>query len=215
MIRASGLYALTATAMPEISPPPETGTSTVSSSGQSPISSRPMVPWPAMTWASSKGETMTMPCAATRRSASTSASSWLWPTMRTSAPSAAIASSLLRGTRFDTQTIALTPCRLAACATARPWLPVETVTTPRARSAASSAAMRLVAPRILKAPVSCSDSSLSRTSAPVRAESAAEGINGVCRTVRAIASRARSMSRNSTLPPAIAPPADETFRPPS
>ena len=47
--------------MPPISPPPPTGTSTASRSGTCSASSRPIVPWPAMTRGSSKGWTKTSP----------------------------------------------------------------------------------------------------------------------------------------------------------
>ena len=44
-----GLVSLSAQAMPEMSPPPPMGTTTTSRYGHCSSSSRPMVPWPAMT----------------------------------------------------------------------------------------------------------------------------------------------------------------------
>ena len=44
-----GLVSLSAQAMPEMSPPPPMGTTTISMKGFCSSSSRPMVPWPAMT----------------------------------------------------------------------------------------------------------------------------------------------------------------------
>ena len=129
--RIDGEADLSASAMPEIRPPPESGTSTVSMSGRSSRSSRPIVPCPAITGGWSNGETKTMPSSATNRSASTWASSWLRPMIRASAPSARMPSILTWGTSSDMQRIALTPSCLAAWATPRPWLPVETPTTPR------------------------------------------------------------------------------------
>jgi hypothetical protein len=54
--RILGLALLSASATPLISPPPESGTSTVSTSGRSSTISSPRVPWPAITKGSSKGE---------------------------------------------------------------------------------------------------------------------------------------------------------------
>ena len=50
-----GHSARMAAAIPEMRPPPPTGTTTWSASGRSAAISRPMVPWPAMTARSSKG----------------------------------------------------------------------------------------------------------------------------------------------------------------
>ena len=55
------MSAFSASPMPPISPPPPTGTSTASRSGTCSASSRPIVPWPAMTRGSSKGWTKTSP----------------------------------------------------------------------------------------------------------------------------------------------------------
>ena len=63
-----GQAARTAAAMPEISPPPLTGTTTRSACGQSAAISRPTVPCPAMTSRSSNGGMSTYPCLATSSS---------------------------------------------------------------------------------------------------------------------------------------------------
>ncbi len=55
----SGFTALAAVAMPEISPPPPIGTGSTSMSGASSSISSAMVPWPAITSASSNGCTNT------------------------------------------------------------------------------------------------------------------------------------------------------------
>ena len=114
MTRIAGEADLIARAMPAMRPPPESGTTTVSRSGQSSSSSSPMVPWPAMTSGWSKGGTSTRPSSATSRSTSACASSWLVADTRTSAPSAWIAATLSAGTSRDRQTQAGTPSRAAA-----------------------------------------------------------------------------------------------------
>ena len=62
---ASGRQARMAAAMPEISPPPLTGTTTRSACGQSSAISSPIVPCPAITLRSSNGGISTYPCLAT------------------------------------------------------------------------------------------------------------------------------------------------------
>ena len=118
--RVLGDIVLTASATPANSPPPESGTRTASSSGASAMISSPSVPCPAITSALSKGGMSTNPSSATSRSTSSCASSWLLPTMRASAPSAFIASTLLAGTSEDMQITARAPAALAAWASARP-----------------------------------------------------------------------------------------------
>ena len=53
--RAPGHSARMAAEIPEMRPPPPTGTTTRPASGRSAAISRPMVPWPAITAGSSKG----------------------------------------------------------------------------------------------------------------------------------------------------------------
>src|SRR5690606_7634939 len=84
--RVAGDKALTAAATPEASPPPERGTNTADGAGQSARISSPSVPCPATTAAASKGGTSASPSSATARATSAIASSWLLPTIRTSAP---------------------------------------------------------------------------------------------------------------------------------
>ena len=165
--------------MPPISPPPESGTTTQLSSGKSSSSSRPIVPCPAITSGWSKGEIGINPSSSVSRLASISASSCELPTIRTSAPSDLMASTLFSGTRLERQITARTPCSRAAYATPRPWFPVETATTPRFRWSSFSRKIALVAPRSLKAPVGCMVSSLHQISASHRSESACARTSGV------------------------------------
>src|SRR6266850_1866117 len=71
--------------------------------------------------------------------------------------------------------------------------------TPRARSAGPNAASLLSAPRSLNELVTCMFSYLTRTEAPVSAESFGAGNIGVRTTWPAMARRAASMSANVTL----------------
>jgi len=59
--RTRGASALSASAMPLISPPPPIGTTSVSSSGTSSRISSAIVPWPSITAGSSKGCTSVAP----------------------------------------------------------------------------------------------------------------------------------------------------------
>ncbi len=79
------------------------------------------------------------------------------------------------GASSGTNTVAGMPASRAAQATAWPWLPALAATTPAARSSSESSAMRLTAPRILKAPVRWRFSALSSTSRPVRRENVSDG----------------------------------------
>src|SRR5919106_801302 len=92
------------------------------------------------------------------------------------------------------KTVAFTPASRAASATACPWLPALAVTTPAARSASESVAMRLAAPRTLKEPVRWRFSALRSTGRPLRRPSVSEEETGVARTSEAIRARAASMS---------------------
>ena len=86
MTRMPGRIVLAARATPAASPPPDSGTRIVSRSGRACISSIPIVPWPAMTAGSSKGEISVRPSSRTSRSASACAASCDRPTIRASAP---------------------------------------------------------------------------------------------------------------------------------
>ncbi len=190
MTRTNGLIALTASAMPPASPPPDKGTMTASSSGTSSISSKPMVPCPAMIAGSSKGGTSIMPSSAMIRATSAIASSCDRPTRRMPAPSASIALALVSGTSVERQIVAWMPSCLAAYAMARPWLPVEAQTTPLMRSSRARSVSAFAAPRILKAPVGWTVSSFSRTSCSSRADNASERTVGVRSASAPIAWRA-------------------------
>ncbi len=85
-MRTVGARWCRAVAMPEIRPPPPTGTTTVSASGQSSAISRPTVPCPAMTSGWSKGLANTAPVASARSWARAMASSTVSPARITSAP---------------------------------------------------------------------------------------------------------------------------------
>lgn len=121
--RTSGRSDLIAVATPEINPPPDIGTTTASTSGRSSRISRPMVPWPAITSGWSNGGISAAPRSATRASARSTRS--VMPTMKTSAPSAFVASILTAGVLSGITIAAGTPCRRAANATACAWLPLE------------------------------------------------------------------------------------------
>ena len=83
---ASGQHARTAAAMPEISPPPLTGTRTRSACGQSAAISRPMVPCPAITVRSSNGGISTYPCLAASSSVAATRAARVGATVTSSAP---------------------------------------------------------------------------------------------------------------------------------
>ena len=146
--------------------------------------SRPSVPCPAITSGWSNGEMSVIVAAS--RSTSRCASSWPAPAMRTSAPSASTAATLFAGTSVDMHTVAFTPAARLACATARPWLPVDAVTTPFRRTSSDSDSTALVAPRSLKLPVSCWCSHFRKTSAPRRRPRLNEGRRGVRKTLPAM-----------------------------
>ena len=108
-----GRSCLTALAMPVISPPPPTGTTTVSTSGRSSISSSPIVPLPAMTSSFSTGW-MKRPSTPSKR--------WLSMTPHHSSndigtarpPSRSIAASFACGAVSGTAMVAGTPSSRAA-----------------------------------------------------------------------------------------------------
>ena len=96
-------------AMPEISPPPPTATSTVSRSGSWLCHSRPSVPWPAIVSFAEKGWIFSAPVSATNLSQAACASSYCAPPIRTSAPKRRIASILAAGEISGTKIVAFTP----------------------------------------------------------------------------------------------------------
>ncbi len=143
-----------------------------------------------------------VPSSSTNRRAAASASSWPGPATTTRAPSASIASTLFCGTLLLMQMVASMPSRRLTWATARPWFPLDTATTPFDRSSSLSWSRALAAPRTLNEPVSCSHSSLNHTSPSVIAESASERTSGVRLTIesmRPAAARTSSMSGCRTM----------------
>jgi hypothetical protein len=125
MIRTDGLTALTAAAMPLMSPPPPTGTTTDDRPGSCRSNSRPMVPWPAITSASLYGGSSAWPVCAAMASARRRRPSLPPPQGTSAPPSSAIAPVFGPGASAETTMVALTPRSLATCATAMPWLPLE------------------------------------------------------------------------------------------
>ncbi len=119
-IAASGHLARIAAAMPEISPPPLTGTTTRSTSGRSSAISSPIVPWPAITCRSSNGGTTRYPCSAASSAVAASRALSDGAHHTSSAPLRAIASVFVRGAVCGTTTTACTPSSAAAYATACP-----------------------------------------------------------------------------------------------
>src|SRR5262249_22882757 len=81
-------------------------------------------------------------------------------TATSGAPCRAAPATLTSDALSGTTTTAGTPSTAAAYATARPWFPLECVTTPRSRCSAGNALIAAKAPRSLKDPVGCRDSGL-------------------------------------------------------
>lgn len=119
-IAAPGHLARIAVAIPEISPPPLTGTTTRSTSGRSSAISSPIVPCPAITWRSSNGGTTTYPCSAASPAVTASRAVSDGAHRTSSAPLRSIASVFVRGAVSGTTTTACTPSSAAAYATACP-----------------------------------------------------------------------------------------------
>src|SRR5581483_5785325 len=94
--------------------------------------------------------------------------------------------------------VAGTPSSEAARATPWAWLPALAATTPAARSAGASRAMRWYAPRILNEPVRWRYSALRRIGRPASTERCSEPSTGVRRTTGARRRRAASMSSRVT-----------------
>ncbi|MCO4699707.1 hypothetical protein LRR80_05804 [Streptomyces sp. RO-S4] len=113
---------------------------------------------------------------------------------RTEAPAACAISTARTGAERGITTVAFTSSAAAVTASAMPWLPPLTATTPAARSASLSASSFAAAPRTLNDPVRWSSSSFAVTGAPSSAESPGLGTVGVRTTCPAIRSAAASMS---------------------
>src|SRR4030095_16665993 len=104
------------------------------------------------------------------------------------------ASSLEAGASVGMTTTALQCATEAAQATAAAWLPAETVTRPRSRSATDSERTLLSAPRALKDPVFWKLSHLRDSRTPQRADNCAVEKTGVRCTRPAIRLAAARMS---------------------
>src|SRR5215211_4372989 len=98
-------------------------------------------------------------------------------------------------------TVALAPTWAAAQATAAPWLPAVTHTSPRSRASSGRVSRRLRAPRALNEPVFWTASSLTRTWAPVRPSRVAEVRTGVRCTWPAIRAAADRTAEGFTFAP--------------
>src|SRR5438876_8057470 len=89
------------------------------------------------------------------------------------------------------------PRRVAAYASAAPWLPEEWVITPCFASSAVRQNTAFAAPRALKAPIFWKFSHLKKSCAPVSASSVLEvstGVRSTCSRIRACASRMAARS---------------------
>lgn len=113
---------------------------------------------------------------------------------RTDAPAASAIRTARAGAERGMTIVAFTWSAPAMWATAIPWLPPLTATTPAARSASLSESSLAVAPRDLNEPVRWSSSSFAVTGAPSSAVSPGPGTVGVRITCPAIRSAAASMS---------------------
>ena len=105
-------------------------------------------------------------------------------------------------------TTAWPPVSAAARATAWPWLPELTASTPAARRAGSRASRALNAPLALNAPTRCRCSALATTWQPSSRSSSREVTTGVRWTRPAIRAAARSTSRMEKEVPGRRPPGE-------
>ena len=151
-------------AIPQLSPPPPQGITTVSTSGRSSTISSAIVPLPAITPGSSKAWT---------KLASTPGYARSWKvchqrsngTLITRPPSRSIAWILVSGAVSGAITVQGMPRSRAHQARPCAMLPADAVITPRARRAGSICAIAFAAPRILNEPIGWRFSSLSQISA--------------------------------------------------
>ena len=130
--------------MPAASPPPPIGISTVSASGACSASSRPIVPWPAITRSSSNACTSVAPVRSTCACAAATASSKLSPASSVAPPYERVASTFAIGASCGMKIVAGIPASRAAHATAWPWLPALAATTPARRSVVAERRDRVV-----------------------------------------------------------------------
>ena len=153
MMQMPGRLPLAATAIPEINPPPPTGTTIASTSGTASKISSAMVPWPAMTstWLYG-GITVEQVRATTCANISSRAVS-VGSHSVMCAPNFSTASSLARGALCGMTTRQGNPRSRAAYANACPWFPLECVATPVSLVDSGNRLTACAAPRYLKLPV--------------------------------------------------------------
>lgn len=118
---------------------------------------------------SSAGPISLRPVRSARSRACPAVSTIVAPRTSTVAPSASTAATLAGFGFSGISTAQGTPYRRDAYAIDWAWLPVEYVTTPRPRSAIRASSV--MPPRTLNAPVGCTFSCLTDTSAPTAASS--------------------------------------------
>ena len=160
---ASGSSAASAAAIPEIRPPPDTGTSTTATSGASSAISRPMVPWPAITSRWSNGGTIGRPVCAC---SSLGTGEPLLQRHQFDGGAQGPGGVDLAARRVVRDDDVRGRPRTPAPHTRRPGrgCPTEWARIPRALTVGVEAATAFTAPRILNAPIGCSDSGLSHRS---------------------------------------------------
>lgn len=164
MIRTSGLRTRSDAAIPASSPPPPSGTITVPTSGSCSTISSPTVACPSTMSRWSNGWMRVAPFSAAKAWARVRHSSIVAPPSTTSAPYARVACTFGSDAPAGMNTVEAMPSVVADQATPCAWLPADAATTPPARSASFSRAMRAYAPRGLNEPVRCRFSHLSHTS---------------------------------------------------
>ena len=162
-------------AVPEMSPPPPIGTTTISTSGTCPPRSRRRASaWPAITTSSSKGWTSVRPVASRSSRSRSYASGSVARLEIHGRPVAARRGDLRAGSRRSPcTTSASIPSTAAPNATAAAAFPAEIVMTPRSRSSGPREEILARIPRGLKEPVRWKSSALRWAVAPVRSDEGA------------------------------------------
>ena len=191
MTWTSGFSAAKPSAMPQIKPPPPTGTKTRSTSGRSARISGTIDEWPVITMSFANGWMNTSgSCSHARAAIHSSRRSR--GSCTGVAPRARTPSSLRAGAVSYIITRHGTPSDLATYAQASAALPALTVRSPRATRSRSKRWAAAKKPRTLKLPVGCCDSSFTYPPDGV-------GINGVWRMWGA-RSRATSCTAAASTP---------------
>jgi hypothetical protein len=158
-ILVPGRSALTALAIPVVSPPPPYGITITSGSGRSSSISSPIVPLPAITAGSWTGCTNS-PSTPSTRLATIAFHQSSYVILMTRPPSRSIAAILASGAWSGTAIVAGTPSSRAVHATPCAMFPALAVTSPLTRALAGASMTALVAPRILNELIGCRFSSL-------------------------------------------------------